>query len=321
MPLLQNEDIGDTFIGMFKHLKVRITTVCNMHCAHCYVPSERYNLEPEYFQNYEWIERCAKNKHIESIHLQGGEPTMNLEGCIEASKVLKKIGKPFSVFSNGQKLMDPEFRKRFDEEVCPDILIVSFNKYLEAQTDQANVVNTLAEHYMNHPTIKFGTTAFIDKDNVIASELFIKSRGWLDYDKALFPEINSKLKYDYWKFPLMLCPAGRAEKSEAAGDVYRLKWPMMRCDFSITICPGGLLRADCGCGSSKKTLLGHIDDFGDDPVEEVYKRMNRTIYQTKELFSGPYEYCLTNPEMTCLTSYPTRTKPDDVYITKEEVDA
>ena len=40
--LTTNDDVKGDFSSMFWHLKVRLTTRCNMACAHCYAASEQY---------------------------------------------------------------------------------------------------------------------------------------------------------------------------------------------------------------------------------------------------------------------------------------
>lgn len=315
--LLQNEDIGDTFDSMFWHLKIRCTTACNMHCAHCYAASEDYQYEPPALENFEWAERLIKSDHVRFVHLQGGEPTLAFDTMKECRCIGAQYGKPVCVFTNGKLLYeDQQYRERFDREICPDMLIVSFNRYLEKQTDQAEVVNTLATHYKDHPTIKFGSTAMIYDDNQEAMYNFIsKDHGWPPYDPKYFKEIEDKLLYDYWKFQLPLCNSSRAVTSGAGEDAPKVYWEHgLACDFSTVLMPSGFLQADCGCGSVEKTTLGHIDDFGEDPMQYLFdNRESHYVSNITKPMSDFYEICMKRKSCHCLSKYPPRTRPDNEY--------
>lgn len=316
--LLQNDDVAGTFSSMFWHLKIRCTERCNMYCKHCYAAAEDYPYEPAELTNFEWAERLIKSPHIKYVHLQGGEPTLAfdaMKGCREAGK---KYSKPVAVFTNGKLLYeDKSYREKFTNEICPDLLIVSFNRYLEEQTDQAKVVNFLADYYKDHPSIKFGSTAIIDNTNPKAMEHFIKApRGWPPYDPEYFPEIESKMKLKFWKFQLPLCDASRARRSGVAKrDCAKCRWPNgIGCDFSTVLMPSGFLQADCGSGDISKTLLGFIDDFGDDPIEYLAQhRLTHNANVTNLEIGDYFEICEKYKSIRCLDRYPPRTLPDEEY--------
>lgn len=317
--LLQNEDIGDTFDQMFWHLKIRCTTKCNMYCKHCYAAAEDYPYEPDCLTNFEWAERLIKSPHIRFIHLQGGEPTLAFDTMRQCRELGRKYGKPVAVFTNGKLLFeDEDYRKRFTEEICPDMLIVSFNRYLEEQTDQAEVVNTLAEFYKDHPTIKFGSTAIIDNTNMPAMKRFMTYGKWPPYDPSLYPEIESKLRFDYWKFQLPLGNASRAVRSGVgARDCAKCTFsPVLRCEFSPVLMPSGFLLADCGSGDLRKTTLGYIEDFGDDPIEYLYQhKVSHTSASVPHgvAVNNFFELCERMRSIHCLDKYPPHTLPEEEY--------
>lgn len=310
--LLTNKDMEGVFASMFWHLKVRLTTRCNMACAHCYAASEQYPLEPERLENLEWFERLVKSAYIRFVHLQGGEPTLEPELIKELTKISHRYGKPVCVFSNGKRLYeDEDFRNEF-LSYGVDNIIVSFNKYLESQTDQAKVVNTLM-HFFEDKDIGFGSTAIIDKAHIGHLKRWLEFGGWPPYHPEDFPDIEAKLENrNYWKFQLPLCFSDRGEKKGSNEDVPVITWPMIACDFSTVLMPSGFLQADCGCSSVKKCLLGHIDDFGSDPMEYIAE--NRCQHGGRNLtVNGYYEICLKDDKITCLKQYPPRTKPDFEY--------
>ena len=310
--LLTNEDMKGVFNSMLWHLKVRLTTRCNMSCAHCYAASEQYINEPLRLENTEWFERLVKSKYIRFSHLQGGEPTLEPELIKELTKISHFYNKPVCVFTNGKRLYeDEDFRNEF-LSYGVDNIIVSFNKYLEAQTDQAKVVNTLM-HFFEDKSIKFGSTAIIDKAHERHLQRWIEYSNWPPYYPEDFSDIEAKLENrKYWKFQLPLCESDRGKKTEANNDVAKIMWPMLGCDFSTVLMPSGFLQADCGCSSVKKCLLGHIDDFGDDPMEYLYN--NRSHHLKNNVFAnGFYELCLKNDNMKCLQNYPPHIHPEIEY--------
>lgn len=315
--LLQNEDVQGTFSSMFWLLKIRCTTRCNMACKHCYAAAEDYPYEPAELTNFEWAERLIRSPHIKYVILQGGEPTLAFDAMKNCSDIAKRYKKSVIVYTNGKLLFeDLDFRERFTKEVCPDTLIVSYNKYLEEQTDQAEVVNTLAEYYKDHPTIGFGSTAIIDNSNMKAMRRFTEATTWPPYDPSYFPEIESKMKLKFWKFQLPLCNASRARRSGvAAKDCARVRWPNgIGCDFSTVLMPSGFLQADCGCGDIRKTLLGFIDDFGDDPIEYLAQHQRRHFTNAQDIEINDYfEICERYKSIRCLDRYPLRTLPDEEY--------
>lgn len=318
--LLQNEDIGDAFSGMFKHLKIRVTTKCNMACAHCYAAQEQYPYEPQRLENFEWVERLFKNDKIEYMHIQGGEPTLEFDAIKKCREIARKYNKPCCVFTNGKVLYeDLEFRKRFDEEICPDMLVVSYNNFLDTQTDQVKVVNTLAAHYKDHPTIKFGSTAIIDNTKLDALYQWILYQGWPPYHPEWWPEIEAKLDFDYWKFQLPLCESHRGKNTGTNKITPKQKWPIIACDFSTVLMPSGFLQADCGCSSVKKCTLGHIDDFGDDPIKYIFE--HKAVHGARNAFIGDYfEICRDNDKITCLDKYPPHSLPEELYTRRFEGD-
>ena len=217
------------------------------------------------------------------------------------------------MFTNGKRLYeDEDFRNDF-LSFGVDRIIVSFNKYLEAQTDQAKVVNTLMHFFEDKPNIKFATTAIVDKDHVKHLQRWLDFCGWPPYFPEDFPDIEAKLENrKYWKFQLPLCYTDRGEKEGSNKDVPVITWPMLGCDFSPVLMPSGFLQADCGTSSVRKTLLGFIDDFGDDPIGYLakYREMHCVRNFTG---NGIYELCLKDDNMKCLKCYPPRTKPDFEY--------
>lgn len=305
MPLLQNKDIPSyMFKSMEIHLKIRQTTLCNARCEHCYAPAEDYVEKNQLLDHPEWVEACVKSQHIKYVHLQGGEPTLRPDVMEMCGDICRKYSKPFCIFTNGWKLMDDSFRKEVEDKVKPDIIICSFNKYLEAQTDQAKIVNTLAAVYKDHPTIYFGTTAMIDSSNMRAFKHFIDDGGWPPYDPAYFPEIEQKLDFDYWKFQLPLSPGGRTSIDNP--DIPRCQWPrnFTACTFSTTLRPDGVLQADCGYGDLDKILFGHIDYYMPDPIGWIMAHHSKNFCSTKEPLNGFSDICSKDPNITCLESYP-----------------
>lgn len=315
--LLQNNDMKGVFDNMFWHLKIRCTTKCNMYCRHCYAASEDYPYEPKELTNFEWVDRLAKNDRIKYIHLQGGEPTLAFNAMKECRKIGKKYNKPVSVFTNGKLLYeDKNFREKFTQEICPDILIVSFNKYLEEQTNQSEVVNFLASYYKDNQNIKFGTTAVIDNSNLKAMIRFANSDSWPSYDPKYYPEIEKKLNYNYWKFQLILENSSRAKATGVGSkDCAKCLWKHLKCSFSPTLTPSGFLLADCGCGNLKKTLLGYIDDFGDDPIEYLALHKSEHVINNPRIkINNYYEICEKFDNIKCLSEYPKHTLPEEEYI-------
>lgn len=312
--LLTNEDMEGVFERMYWHLKIRLTTRCNMACAHCYAASEQYaSYEKERLENFEWVDRLAKSEYIKFLHLQGGEPTLEPEAIKECVKIGHKYGKPVCVFTNGKRLYeDEDFRNEF-LTFGVDNIIVSFNKYLEAQTDQAKVVNTLMHFFEDKPNIHFGSTAIIDKDHIAHLQRWIQHFGWPPYYPEDFPDIEEKLENKkYWKFQLPLCYSDRGAKTAANNDVAEITWPALGCDFSPVLMPSGFLQADCGCSSVRKCLLGFIDDFGDDPINYIVTNMSRYIHYNVHA-NGFYQICMKNDNMRCLRKYPPRTRPGSEY--------
>lgn len=313
--LLTNEMMDGVFKTMFWHVKIRVTTRCNMACAHCYAASEQYKTyEHERLENFEWVDRLAKNPRIRFLHLQGGEPTLEPEAMKECAKISHHYGKQICLFTNGKRLYEDEnFRNEFLSYGI-DNIVVSYNKYLEAQTDQAKVVNTLMHFFEDKPNINFGTTAIVDRKHISNLQKWIDFGGWPPYHPEDFPDYEEALENrKYWKMQLPLCWSDRGEVTGANEDVPRVKWPGLTCDFSTVLMPSGFLQADCGCSSVKQCLLGFIDDFGDDPIEYIAKW--RGDYGKFDCYAnGFYEFCLAEPgKYTCLKKYPPRTRPDSEY--------
>lgn len=321
--LLQEKDIlkDDTY---FSELQIKVTLRCNMYCKHCYAASEDYPYEPAELTNFEWVERLCKNDRIKVMHIQGGEPTLAFDAMKECSRIGKKYGKQVWIFTNGKLLYEDKlYRQKFDDEVCPDILIVSYNKYLQEQTNQIAVLNALAEHYKDDPRIKLGTTAVIDNTNPAARERFYQRSlnttdgSWPSYDPSLYPELESKLNFKCWKLELPLCDSSRARRSGvAAKDCLKRCWPngFTGCDFDPVLVPSGFLQADCGCGDLTKTTLGFIDDFGEDPIEYIYNhKMTHTLSNPDIKISDYFEICEKYKSIRCLDCYPRRTLPAKEY--------
>jgi len=302
--LAQNEDFTNAFKSMFWHLKIRITNKCNLKCRHCYVPTENYIEEKEDLDP-ELLDLCLKSKHIKYVHFQGGEPTLYPERMLNYSHRCRKYNKPFCIFTNGLLLSkNKDLIKLVKEEIKPDFLCVSLNKYLLEQIPSFDIVNQLMEEFLDTP-IKTFSTAIIDSSKIDVYTKFIKNDGWPPYDPNDFPELESKLNRNFFKFQLPLIAGGRGKNLE--NDIPYMIWPrhIIGCDFSIAVHPNGILSADCGSGDSEKDILGHITQFGDDPVEDILKRRKTNLIKTPPgHYNSFYDFCKNNNAYTCLKEYP-----------------
>jgi hypothetical protein len=285
--LAQNEDMAGVFKSMFWHLKIRITTQCNLKCRHCYAPYEAqpidYPIDPAI------TKPLIEDPAVKYVHLQGGEPMLYPEVVAQAAALCRGV-KPFCVFTNGTWIRDADKLAFFLKEIKPTFLCVSSNKYMAEQVPIYDIVNEALDIWKDNPDTKIMTTALIDASNLNAMHQFAAAGGWPPYNPKWFPEIESHFKYPFFKFMLPLCSGGRG--AELADDLPRINWPggFLACTFSTAINPDGKLYGDCGA-TSTHCYLGHISEYGKQPVTEILRRRKNILVVDKRALNGMHQIC------------------------------
>ncbi len=150
---------------------IELTTQCNFRCRHCYnfwrdnsIPREIEKLNPEKLDK---LFKILEDNGVMHIILTGGEPTLNFEGLLYATKKATELGMSTSLNSNLFAMTYDNLVKL--KEVGLEHILTTLNSYKEETNDE--IVNLIGAHKKIIKNIKNSVKAGIKiSANLIVSK-------------------------------------------------------------------------------------------------------------------------------------------------------
>jgi hypothetical protein len=192
--------------GKRQSLKFMVTKRCNIGCEHCYEASMDVD---DGGVDMRMVRMALDQISSEwSVWLQGGEPMMMPDRCLEIILECKKRRIPVSLFTSAFWVPDKKMRDFVLKTMRPNVIMVSINEWLAQRVSIENV-NILGDLLKEDPDIiLFVATCY-------GTEPGHKFDGekWLDLD-ALQPNIAKHLRHKFCRIPTPLMPYRRGKGLE-----------------------------------------------------------------------------------------------------------